>query len=49
MENPKPTEEEQELQGSERHQAEEAMRGGAQSDELPIDEAGPDGDGGDPA
>jgi hypothetical protein len=37
-ENPEPTETERELEGTERHQAEEDMRGGAQDDDLPIED-----------
>jgi hypothetical protein len=44
MENPKPTEQEQELQGTERHRAEEAMRGGSQHEELPLDGTNEDGE-----
>jgi hypothetical protein len=44
MENPKPTEQEQELQGTERHRAEEAMRGGSQHEELPLDGTNDDGE-----
>jgi hypothetical protein len=36
MENPEPTETEQELQGTQRHQDEEAMRGVGQDDDLPV-------------
>jgi hypothetical protein len=36
VENPKPTETEQELQGTERHRDEEGMRGGAQDEDLPL-------------
>lgn len=39
MENPEPTELEHELEGTERHQEEEDMRGGAQDDDnLPSEE-----------
>lgn len=46
MENPEPSEREQELQGTERHQAEEEMRGGAQSEDLPLEDEGEAADGG---
>lgn len=39
MENPDPTETEDELAGTERHQAEEDMRGVGQEDDLPTEEA----------
>jgi diacylglycerol kinase family enzyme len=38
VENPKPTETEQELQGTERHSDEDDMRGVGQDDELPLDD-----------
>ena len=38
VENPKPTEREQELAQTERQQQEEDMRGPAQDDDLPIDD-----------
>jgi hypothetical protein len=44
LENPEPTEREQELAQTERQQQEEDMRGPAQDDDLPVDdEAGDDG------
>jgi hypothetical protein len=36
MENPEPTETEQELQGTQRHQDEEDMRGVGQGADLPV-------------
>jgi len=38
MENPEPTEPEQELQGTRRHRDEEDMRGVGQDDDLPVDD-----------
>jgi len=38
MENPEPTEPEQELQGTQRHRDEEDMRGVGQDDDLPVDD-----------
>ena len=46
MENPEPTETEQELQGTERHQDEENMRGVGQDDDLPVQEPAVDDEGG---
>jgi len=43
VENPKPTEQEQELAQTERQQQEEDMRGPAQDDDLPVGDE--DGDG----
>jgi hypothetical protein len=44
MDNPKPTEREQELAQTERQQDEEDMRGPAQDDDLPVDGDPGDGD-----
>jgi len=38
MENPEPTETEQELQGTQRHRDEDDMRGVGQDDDLPVDD-----------
>jgi hypothetical protein len=44
VDNPEPTEHEQELAQTERQQQEEDMRGPAQDDDLPIDDDQGDGD-----
>lgn len=48
MENPEPTETEQELQGTQRHRDEDDMRGVGQDDDLPVAQPPVDDEGGRP-